>query len=316
MTALARISLVLVVVLVVVSAYLRLHHSGIGCPGFPACYGMIGAPDESTAGAVESAYQRIVDRSSAPLAWAQPLHRLVASLLGLCVLFLALLSLRARRHRLVCLALLALTVFLAMIGLRSGSMHATAIVMGNLAGGFAMAGLLGWLVFSASAPRRERAVRTARLLSWSAIALLSLQILLGGFTSANFAALACTTLPDCQGSYLPGPDLEQALQLDRSIEVSEAGVAIGGPERQAIHKAHRIGAVLALVAVLAASLAAARIPAARPTAVAVLLLALTEFSVGVAAVLTSLPISLAVSHNWLAALLLLGLLRLAAQLRP
>lgn len=327
MISLARVSLLLVVMLVGLSAYLRLHHSGIGCPDFPACYGSIGAPAQRASGAVESAYQRIVAESSAPLAWAQPLHRLVASLLGLCILFLTLLSLRTHRHRLLGLALLALTVFLAWIGLRSGSMHSTAIVMGNLAGGFIMAGLLGWVVFSSprhSGHHRHPGLdpetssdsipgsRVASFFSWTAIALLAVQIILGGFTSANFAALACTTLPDCQGSYWPGPELAQALELDRTIEVSEDGIAIGGPERQSIHKAHRIGAVLALAAILAATFAALRVAALRLTAMVVLALVSTEFVVGVAAVRSSLPIWLAVSHNWLAALLLLGLLRLAA----
>ena len=311
MAALARVSLVLVVILVVVSAYLRLQHSGMGCPDWPACYGMIGVQEADSESLAQSAYQRIVNESSAPLAWAAPLHRLVASVLGLCVLFLALLSLKARRHRLISLALLALTVFLAVIGLRSGGMHSPAVVMGNLGGGFAMVGLLGWMVFSGSAVTPGTAPSPIRSLTWLGIFLLVLQILLGGLTSANFAALACTSLPDCQGSYLPGPELGEALKLNRTIDISEVGVAIGGAERQAIHMAHRVGAVLALVFVLAAAIPALRSDSTRRTAIGVMALVLAEFALGITAILTGLPIGLAVAHNWLAALLLLAMLKLA-----
>lgn len=315
MNALARFSLLLVVLLVVISAYLRLQGAGIGCPDWPVCYAMIGEAVPDDTGVAASAYQRIVAESSAPLAWTAPLHRLVASVLGVCVLALTVLSLRARRHRLLCLALLGLTLFLATLGLRSGGLHSPAIVMGNLGGGFAMVGLLGWLVFSDRPATSHWPMPRVFILASVATGLLALQILLGGFTSANFAALACTTLPDCNGSYLPGPELRTALDLGRVVDINEAGVAMGGGERQAIHKAHRVGAVLTVAAVLIAGMLALRQPGLRATALVLLTLVVAEFSLGVATVLTGLPIGLAVAHNWLAALLLLGLLRLVAQTR-
>jgi cytochrome c oxidase assembly protein subunit 15 len=309
---LARFALFLVVILVVVSAYLRLQNSGIGCPDWPACYGAIGAPQAESDSMAQSAYQRIVQESTAPLAWAAPLHRLVASVLGLCMMFLALLSLRARRYRLVSLALLGLTVFLALIGLRSGSMHSPAIVMGNLGGGFCMLGLLGWMVFSEAALGDPRPAPRLQALTAITLLVLAVQILLGGFTSANFAALSCGGLPDCNGSYLPGPGLGEALNLGRSVEISEAGVAIGGPERAAIHAAHRIGAVLSLGLALVCGFLALAAPRTRAGGAWIIGLAVTVFALGVAAVFTDLPIFLAVAHNWLAALLLLAVIRLLA----
>jgi len=141
--------LLLVILLVSLSAYLRLAHSGIGCADWPECYGHIGdttavsQPDTS-----ENAYQRMVEQANKPLAWATPLHRLVASVLGLLILFLAFISLRRKKQRIIALALLGLTIFLAVLGIRSGSLHSPAVVMGNLLGGFSMLGLLGWMVFS------------------------------------------------------------------------------------------------------------------------------------------------------------------------
>ena len=322
MNTLAKISLLLVIVLVSLSAYLRLAHSGIGCADWPECYGRIGQPASvSQPAAAENAYQRMVEQANEPLAWATPLHRLVASVLGLLVVFLAFIAWRRKKQRIIALALLSLTVFLAVLGIRSGSLHNPAVVMGNLVGGFSMLGLLGWMVFSPgskmqhgvqdyAAQDRAGAVKYMAIL---AIMTLSMQIVLGGLTSANFAATSCRTLPDCHGSWLPGSSLLTAFDLSRQHEVTSMGQAIGGQERLAIHKAHRIGAVITLVLILFAAWTALRNNARyRTTAFVILALVTLEFCVGIAAILTSLPISLAVAHNWLAGLILLALLKLAA----
>ncbi len=320
MNGLAKISLLLVILLVSLSAYLRLAHSGIGCADWPECYGHIGAATSiSQPATTGSAYQRMVEQANKPMAWATPLHRLVASVLGLLIVFLTFIAMRRKKQRILALALLSLTVYLAVLGIRSGGLHNPAIVMGNLAGGFSMLGLLGWMVFNpgprvrAEAPDKATAVKGMAVL---AIIVLSMQIVLGGLTSANFAATSCQTLPDCHGSWLPGSALLTAFDLSRQHEVTPMGQAIGGQERLAIHKTHRIGAVLTLLATLLAALTALNAgPRYRGTALVILILVTLEFSVGIAAILSSLPISLAVAHNWLAGLILLALLRQVALTR-
>ena len=320
MKALALISLLLVIVLVSLSAYLRLAHSGIGCADWPECYGRIGAAQPAAWPATlpaspGDAYRKLVNESGKSLAWATPLHRLVASVLGLFIVFLFAASLKLKRHRLLCAALLGLTVWLAVLGIRSGSLHDPAVVMGNLAGGFCMLGLLGWLVFSAGS-RGNPPARVA-VVAGLVVALLCLQILLGGFTSANFAATSCQTLPDCHGGWWPGPALAQALDLSREHEVTPTGQAVGGEERIAIHRAHRLGAVVVFAAaVLAGLLAFGANARFRPVAAVIIALATAEVLLGVAAILMDIPIILAVSHNWLAALLLLALLKLLALSTP
>ncbi len=175
-----------------------------------------------------------------------------------------------------------------------------------------MLGLLGWMVFDS--PERIGGGRSSvHRITLIAISVLSLQILLGGLTSANFAATACQTLPDCHGSYWPGSALLTAADLSRRHQVTSTGQAIGGEERLAIHKAHRIGSLLALLAGLLAGLVAFKTDSRyRIVAVIIILLAMTEFTLGVTAVLTGLPIVLAVAHNWLAGLMLLALLKLMA----
>lgn len=309
MKTLAMISLLLVIALVSVSAYLRLDNSGIGCADWPSCYGLIGAPADETP-TVGSTYERLALDAQQPLSWATPVHRLVASLLGLLVVGMTVLAFMRGTDRLLSFTLLVLTVFLAWLGIYSGGLHSPAIVMGNLGGGFTMLGLLGWMVFRDASPRTHtrNSVRT-----WivAALSLVCLQIVLGGLTSANFAASACRTVPDCHGTWFPGADLRTAFDLTRQHEIGPSGLALGGPERADIHKLHRLGALLTLMATVAAGLVALRADLGT-TAIVVIALVMAEFFVGVAAILTDLPIGVAVAHNWLAAMLILGLLRLLA----
>jgi cytochrome c oxidase assembly protein subunit 15 len=302
-------SLLLTIALVSVSAYLRLDNSGIGCAEWPECYGKIGAADVAEA-TIGSTYERLAIEAQQPLSWATPAHRLVASVLGLTVLGMALLSVRLKRDRLLSFALLGLTVFLAWLGIYSGGLHSPAVVMGNLGGGFTMLGLLGWLTFRNAEPSSNAPLSTK---TWTIAALvwLMFQIMTGGLTSANFAASACQTLPDCHGSYIPGSKLSTAFDISRTHEVGPTGLAIGGSERADIHKLHRITAVISAVTILIAGILALQAGLGW-NAHLILLLVVAEFGVGIAAILTDIPIGVAIAHNWLAAMLLLALLRLFA----
>jgi cytochrome c oxidase assembly protein subunit 15 len=205
--------------------------------------------------------------------------------------------------------LLVLTVFLAWLGIYSQGLHSKAVVMGNLGGGFAMLGLFGWLVFNFG----RSGAGQAKANRWVVVALIitSIQLLLGGLTSANFAASACTTLPSCFGHWIPGPELWLAFDLSETLEVNDRGFVVGGNERAAIHMLHRVFAVLTMIIVLVA--AATTFRADRGALAAGLLVSgivVVEFAVGISAVLTNVPIGIAVAHNWLAGLLVLALLYL------
>jgi cytochrome c oxidase assembly protein subunit 15 len=312
------LSLLLVMILVSLSAYLRLAHSGIGCADWPDCYGRIGDPPAETQTITsENAYQRIVAEASQPLAWATPLHRFVASVLGLFVVWLMVLALKLKKDRLLSLAILSVTVFLALLGVKSGGLHNPAVVMGNLGGGFLMLGLLGWMYFNQSPdqlPIQSNSKKSipGGLLA-AAVFMLVAQILMGGLTSANFAATACQTLPDCHGAWLPGSEIWTAMDLSRDHQVTSAGQALGGQERSDIHIAHRLGAVVTTLLILAVGLMAWRAgEALRFAGGLVLILVVAEFSIGIASVANGLPISLAVAHNWVAGLLLLVILKITA----
>lgn len=303
-------SLILVVALMVLSAYLRLDNSGIGCEPWPTCYGNIGiagkAPDAL------ATYDRLVREAQEPLSWATPAHRLVASVLGLFILAMTILAIRQRKNRRLTIALLLLTVFLAWLGIYSEGLHSPAIVMGNLCGGFAMLGLLGWAVLRKP---DQGPTHTGKLQVLTSLALITLclQIFVGGLTSANFAASACQTIPDCHGTWLPGSSLETAFDLTRTHRINDSGMVLGGVERAAIHKLHRLFAVLTTIVIIAAGFAAlSHGGKLRYAGISVIALVTLELSLGVAAVVGDLPIGVAVAHNWLAALLLLGLLKIYA----
>lgn len=317
MKLLAVISLVLVLLLVSLSSYLRLDESGIGCEPWPECYGHIGATTSDTVQQpLRDTYERLAVESQMPLSWATPWHRLVASVLGVLILVLTTIAFVQRRDRLLSSSLLALTVFLAWLGIYSEGLQSPAVVMGNLTGGFLMLGLLGWMVVRKH-PERLATSTGFPVMIGAAFIALAVQILLGGFTSANFAATACPALPACQGRLLPSRDVVDAFDIGGTHSVNEQGfVVVAATQRAGIHQLHRLSGVLTLsLIVLAGFFAIRRNRRLALIGSSLIALVCLEFGVGIAAVLTDLPIGLAVAHNWLAAIVVLLLLKLLAEWR-
>lgn len=313
-TSLAGVSLVLAMLLVSLAAYLRLAHAGIGCADWPQCYGRLGTVAASTQALADQSLAGsnpyLVGSGNRAMAWAKPAHRLAASALALLVIALNVMAFRLRRHRVPSVVLLAVTAFLAVLGIRSGGLHSPAIVMGNLGGGFMLVGLLGWIVL-AGVPRSEGGRSGLRVAAWLATGILVVQILAGGLTSARFAATACEGLPDCNGTYLPDRDLRGAMLVFRPLRLDDQGRVVAGPDAAQVHKLHRVlGVALVLCALAAAGAALLAGGTAARLGIAIALLVAVEFAIGVAAVLSGLPMTLAVAHNWLAGLLLLSLLAL------
>jgi heme a synthase len=265
--ALATLGLTLVVV--VVGAYVRLSDAGLGCPDWPLCYG------RALPGA-------IADGDALARAWKEMGHRYLAGALGLLILAMAVHAWRTRTAPWLATTLLALVVFQATLGMWTVTLLLKpAIVTAHLLGGMAILAIVVWLVllqFAISTNLRELRVPAA-----AALAVLTVQIALGGWVSANYAGLACPDLPLCRGALVP--PLDDALV--------------------AIHWTHRMFA-LAVVAVLSwASVKTFRHSKALALLIAALLLA--QFLLGVANVWFALPLALAAAHNAGAALLLAAL---------
>ncbi|MEM7281575.1 MAG: COX15/CtaA family protein [Pseudomonadota bacterium] len=237
---------------VVLGAYVRLSHAGLGCPDWPGCYGFAGAPKVSAdiAAANEAFPERPVEYGKA---LKEMLHRYVAGLLWLFILVIAVLTWRNRvdpRQPLrLPWALFALVTFQAALGMFTVTEKLNpTVVMAHLLGGMATLSLL-WLM---TLRHRDWTSRSNTLIQhnfWAALGLLVLiaQISLGGWTSANYAALACPDLPQCQGQWWPKTDFSEAFVMWRGTGIDYEGGVLGIDARTAIHLAHRIGAIVTLL---------------------------------------------------------------------
>jgi cytochrome c oxidase assembly protein subunit 15 len=213
---------------------------------------------------------------------------------------------------------LAMIIFQALLGMWTVTwLLKPLVVMGHLLGGLLTFALLTWTAWRATdLPLHLPDARLLRGLLVAAIALLGLQIALGGWTSSNYAALACgTDFPTCVGRWWPPHDFRQAFVLWRGIGVDYEGGVLDGAARIAIQMAHRIMAAVVFVYVLFLSVRLMRTPGARGAGATLAALVIAQVCLGIANVKFALPLPVAVAHNAGAALLLFLLVSLAARLR-
>ncbi|BAV32569.1 cytochrome oxidase assembly protein [Sulfuricaulis limicola] len=312
-TLLVFVSIMLVLIVVILSAWLRLSGSGLGCTEWPSCYALI---KTEISGAESLAAAHLVPP------WATLTHRLVASALGVLVLGIVVAAWRRRRQPgqsvLIPLAVLGLTVFLSVLGYKTPSPLLPWVTLSNLLGGMAMLAMLWWLgqrsvsTQTGVTPRHE--LRPWALLG---IFVVFFQIALGGWVSANFAALACTDLPGCAAyPWTDGP-WRESFNLARVLPATDAGAVITGDTGKIIHLAHRAGAVLTFLYMAWLGWRALGSGSRyRSTGIAMLVFLALQISLGIGAIATSLPLSLVTAHNAVAALLLLSVVNLYHLLTP
>jgi cytochrome c oxidase assembly protein subunit 15 len=304
---------VLAFCVVVLGAYVRLTHAGLGCPDWPGCYGRLVVPDESHAA------RQYPDR---PLetgkAWREMTHRYAAATLGLVILALAILAVIRRHDPAQPVAIPILLFFLVGAQAWLGRLTVTLllqplVVMGHLLGGLATLSLLAWLALET----RRRPVPEARapepraLKRFALVALIVLvvQIALGGWTSSHYAAMACPDFPTCHGSWWPPADFREAFIPWRAQVADFTGGTLEHPARVAIHLTHRIGALVTTIVLGGMALAVilrSRQSAPRRLGLAVALALVVQITFGIAMVTHGLPLYVAVAHNAVAALLLLS----------
>jgi cytochrome c oxidase assembly protein subunit 15 len=192
------------------------------------------------------------------------------------------------------------------------------VVTGHLLGGLTTFALLTWLAFI-STPNRELVNAFApklRRLLWIGLALLVLQIFLGGWTSSNYAALACgAEFPKCLGSWWPPHDFREAFVLWRGIGVDYEGGVLDGDARVAIQLAHRAVAVLVFGHLLMVGARMFRTHGLKFWGLALIVLVSAQVALGIGNVKMGLPLYNAVMHTAGAALLLFVIVALLARLR-
>ena len=214
---------------------------------------------------------------------------------------------------------LAMIIFQALLGMWTVTwLLKPIVVMGHLLGGMTTLGLLAWMAWRATGlPLRVVDADALRVWLRVGLAVLAVQIALGGWTSANYAALACgVEFPKCLGQWWPRHDFGEALVLWRGIGVDYEGGVLDAPARTAIQLMHRLFATVVLVYMLSLMLKLLRVPGMRGWGVLLGLLTLAQLSLGIANVKLGLPLKVAVMHNGGAALLLLLLVTLLARLAP
>ncbi len=316
---LARFGAVLALAVVMLGAWVRLHDAGLGCPDWPGCYGRLVVPDQSTT-LQDLGPQGAVRPLDEAKAWREMIHRYLAGGLVLVSVALAVLAWRNRNdpgqpwRRPI--ALVGLIVFQALLGMWTVTLLLKPlIVVAHLFGGLATLALLAslgrWRSTRFSAP-----TSALRALGLAAAAALVLQIFLGGWTSSNYAALACPDFPTCQTQWWPAlADYKDGFVLWRGLGQSYEGGVLDHPARVAIHFAHRLGALAAFVLILLLGWRVARDPATRADGLAVLALVLLQVSLGVSIVIFGVPLAVAVAHNGGAALLLLAVINANQRIR-
>lgn len=312
-------ALLLCFVVVVFGAYVRLSDAGLGCPDWPGCYGHVGVPEHHHE--VQAAEAKYPERPvEAEKAWKEMIHRYLASTLGLLIVAMALVSSFRREAgmpRVLPWALVGLVIFQGMLGMWTVTWQLKPFaVTAHLLGGMSTLALLFWQWLSVTrSDVRAAGATSLRWMAAGALLLLAGQIFLGGWTSSNYAALACPDLPTCHGVWLPETDVSEAFTLWRGLGVNYEFGVLDSRARVTIHFFHRVGAVLvtAVFLVFAAWLWRAQY---RRLALALTGALVLQVTIGISIVHLQLPLLLADMHNAGAAVLLLTTVAVNYFLRP
>ncbi len=213
---------------------------------------------------------------------------------------------------------LAVIIFQALLGMWTVTwLLKPIVVMAHLLGGLLTFSLLVWMAWRATdIPIRIAESLKLRRLLVIGLVLLGLQIALGGWTSANYAALACgAEFPKCAGQWWPAHDVREGFVLWRGIGVDYEGGILDNEARIAIQLAHRVMAVLVFGHLLAVAIRLLRSPGLRGWGALLGLLLFAQVGLGIANALLSLPLHVAVLHNAGATALLFVLVTLLARVR-
>lgn len=310
-------------VVILLGAYTRLADAGLGCPDWPGCYGHVGVPKhaDDVAAANQAYPKRPVEAAKA---WKEMIHRYFASTLGLLIFALGIIALKKRSEKdqafKLPLFLMLLVVFQGMLGMWTVTikLHPT-IVMSHLMGGMTTLSLLWWLTLRSGKLFRFSHVNSASLDKLKPLALIGLvivvlQVMLGGWTSSNYAALQCIAFPTCNGQeFFPAMNFSEGFDFLHEFGHNYEYGVMSNEARIAIHTTHRVGALITTLFAVYLALKILLTPAYKPlkkAGLALLAVVTLQFMLGVSNVLLSLPLLVAVAHNGGGALLILTMVTL------
>jgi cytochrome c oxidase assembly protein subunit 15 len=307
--------------LILFGAFTRLSDSGLGCPDWPGCYG-----SASPAGAKAEIHAAQSAMPSGPVthgkAWIEMVHRYLATGVGALILILTLASWRLRRRAApgvdtpspwwptwtliwVCVqgAFGAFTVTMKLF---------PAIVTLHLLGGLLLLVLLAVQVdaqgraLTGGTPKVELDTLTRIGLIFTSV-LLAVQLALGGWVSTNYAVLACTDFPACQGSWWPEMRFDQGFQIWRELGMTSGGEHLSFAALTAIHYVHRLMAYVVLLALGLLAWRLSRLDGLRSLSRWIAALATLQLVTGLSNVVLDWPLPAALLHTGGAAAMVLCL---------
>jgi len=311
-----KAAICLTLAVIILGAWVRLTGAGLGCPDWPGCYGELTWPktDETVAAANQQWSDRPVETGKAI---REMVHRYFAGALGLMILALAVGAWIRRKQTgqplILPFVLLAVVTAQAALGAFTVTLLLKpAIVTAHLVGGFTTFSLLVWLYWRTRPTPVRINLPQRKLKTPVTVAMVFLigQILLGGWVSTNYAALACPDFPTCMGEMWPEQNYREAFDLWRDLGVDYQGGVLDQSSRMAIHIAHRIGAIVVIGVFAWLLWNMAKTPGMGRWTAAVGGLLTIQVCLGLANVLAGLPLYVAVGHNAVAALLLVTMLSL------
>lgn len=331
MKGLDRLTLIcsaLAVSVILLGAYTRLVDAGLGCPDWPGCYHQLTAPTTPSE-IIEAQARYPFNPVNTSKARTEMIHRYFAEALGAMIVLLALCTYWQRRSQppmplWLPAALVLLVVVQGMLGMWTVTLGLLPIiVVAHLLGGFATLALLYlfWLYrHTGSVPTSSNQHVSPWLckLAMVVLGVLIIQILLGGWTSANYAALICPDFPTCRGQWWP-PFSWRALNFLGAVGTDHPLGYMNSMDKTTIQMLHRLGASLTLL--LVTTLICAMWQQAQLAAVAarhwlqrmsicIGFLLVLQICLGIANVLFYLPLPIALAHNGVAVILLLTLITL------
>ena len=321
LAALTALTLFLTFDLIAFGAFTRLTDSGLGCPDWPGCYG---EASPLAAGAEIHAAQTALPSGPVTVvkAWIEMIHRYLAMLVGLLILVAAVLSWRARRSLPHSPLWAWLTLGWVLVQGLFGKYTVTlklypAIVTAHLLGALLLLALLV-LQHESFKQRPLSAPVLSRRLVALVLAVVVVQVALGGWVSTNYAVLACSGFPSCNGQWWPAMDAAHGFTLLRELGRAGHGGYLSFDALVAIHWVHRVFALVATLALLVLVRRLWRSAAAVPRrfALALLALLLVQLASGLSNVVLGWPMLGALAHSAGAAALVGTLTALWARLAP
>ena len=293
--------------LVVLGAYVRLSDAGLGCPDWPGCFGTLSVPESQSA--IENAELNFpTQRVETDKAWKEMIHRYVAGFLGIMIFLIGIISYKNKRvlkvNPIVPYSIVILVIFQALLGMWTVTLLLKPIVVSaHLIGGMTTLGLLTfvthryWGKIQANTLKSAHEIFLVRL----SLFILFVQIFLGGWTSTNYAGLACTDFPTCHGTLVPSLNFKDAFDIFRDLGKLSDGSPLPLAVFETIQWVHRLGALVTWLFFIYLASVILKYKTMRNLGYVLVFVITAQFIVGVANLLLHLPTVLAVMHTFGAA---------------